>query len=348
MVRSERSGEQLVVSAQGHRVLLHVLGRHVEPGLRRDAQPLPLTQGIARGSPMSPQDLPVPVDEIPGNEMLPGVFLQERAVVSFGDEADVLAVTLFRVDKAVGLRDFPDLRLGQIPQRKQGVGQLLLRQKVEHVSLVLGGIRRLPEPRSVGCLRNTGIMARGQIVTAQLRSAPPQCPELQMHVAGNTGIGRSARFILRGKIRHHIPVKFPGKVERVMGDPQRAADSLGILHILQGAAAPLFRSVVQPHGHADAVISLLQQPQRRHGGVHSAAHSDHTFGHLLPPLCFISLSHRRHALSTAASAKKSPPRRRQALMRFVCCGHPSQFPGRSSGRRSGSRSAGLPPAGSAG
>ena len=72
-----------------------------------------------------------------------GVALHKGRIVPVGHEADVLAVVLPGGDKALEPGNFPNLGLGQLPQREEGVGQHLLGQGVQEIGLVLLDIRCL-------------------------------------------------------------------------------------------------------------------------------------------------------------------------------------------------------------
>ena len=83
------------------------------------------------------------VQKITGSIVLAGVALQKGDVVSVRYETDILTVMLPGCDEAMLRGDGPDLRLGQIAQRKQGVGKHILGQAVEKVGLILGSVRGL-------------------------------------------------------------------------------------------------------------------------------------------------------------------------------------------------------------
>ena len=228
---------------------------------------------------MPPEDLSIPVDKITGLIALSRKPLQKRAVVAVRHETDVLAVLFLRVDKAMGRSDLPNLCLGQVSQREQGVPELFLGQKIKDVGLILLRVRRLLKPQRISRRRNAGIVPRGDKVAAKFPGPLPHGLKFQVPVAVDAGIGGQARLIGRGKGPHHVPFKFPGEIQRVVGDSQPGADALGVFHIAQGAAGPLFAAAVELHGHTDALVSRLHQTQRRNGGIHASAHADHAGRH---------------------------------------------------------------------
>ena len=89
---------------------------------------------------MTAYHLPLKVQKIALRVGFPGVALQKRAVVPIGDKADILTVPFPGVDKAIFLSNFPNLRFCQITQRELDMGQLLLIEAGQKVSLILGGI----------------------------------------------------------------------------------------------------------------------------------------------------------------------------------------------------------------
>ena len=97
-------------------------------------------------------------------------MLQEGAVVSIGDKADILAVAAVGGGQAVFGGDGPDLVLGQITQGEDRAGQLLLAQSVQAVALVLFGVQGFPQqvPAGVRVPVDADVVSGGNFFTAQL------------------------------------------------------------------------------------------------------------------------------------------------------------------------------------
>ena len=131
-----------------------------------------------------------------------GVALQKSTEVAVRHEADVLAVVLAGVAEALGLRDVPDLRLGELPQRKQGPGQLALGHGGQHITLVPVPIRRFAQRPPAGrTVQDTAdVVAGGNIVKAQHLGPVQQSAEFHIAVAVDAGIGRGAGKVAAGKL----------------------------------------------------------------------------------------------------------------------------------------------------
>src|SRR4051812_10883880 len=97
---------------------------------------------------MLPHPLAVDIDDGPALRDPARPLTQSIPVVATGYEADLLALGLVGRHEAKVPRDRPDLRLGEIAQRKPRVLKLVLPETVEEVGLVLLGIARPQEARS--------------------------------------------------------------------------------------------------------------------------------------------------------------------------------------------------------
>ena len=102
---------------------------------------------------MLPQDVALLVQKRPVGIGLSRVAADKGGIVPVGDEADVLALVLFRVDESLLGGDGPDLVLGQVPQGEQTVDKLVLGQVIQHIALVLlrveGLVQQPPAAASV-------------------------------------------------------------------------------------------------------------------------------------------------------------------------------------------------------
>ncbi|MPM25823.1 hypothetical protein SDC9_72323 [bioreactor metagenome] len=131
--------------------------------------------------------------------------LDKGGIITIGSKADILTVPLFGVDQPVLLRNLPDLCFVETAQGKQGAAQLVLRQHVKKIALVLAAVQAaLQKPAArIFVLFHSGIMTRGQELTVERQRPLEQRPELYGPIADNTGIGRSPRLILRYEIRNY-------------------------------------------------------------------------------------------------------------------------------------------------
>ena len=100
------------------------------------------------------------------------------------------------IDEALRFRNLPDLGLGQLSQREQGVGQLLLGERIEDIALVLRPIHGLFQlPAAIGRLADPGIVAGGDEIAAQFPGPAVQPTEFQVAVAVDAGIGSASLLI---------------------------------------------------------------------------------------------------------------------------------------------------------
>src|ERR1700686_3087253 len=107
-----------------------------------NAESLALADGEVVNASVLAYDFAVCGDEIAGRlgqclALLGEVGIDEALVVAARDEADFLRVRLLRESEAVMSREFADLGLGHVAERKDRAAQLLLRQAEEEISLVL-------------------------------------------------------------------------------------------------------------------------------------------------------------------------------------------------------------------
>src|SRR5690349_16446778 len=150
----------MVVAPHDHELVrAKVLLRNV-PGLAGSAQAdaLALPDGVEGEADVLPEGPTCLVDDRPGQ--LRQVAVQELPERPLADEADTGRV-LLRVIWQSGLaRDAAHFGLAQAAQREQYPRELLLRQPMQEVALVLGRVLSLEQPiRAV--LLDAGVMSGG-------------------------------------------------------------------------------------------------------------------------------------------------------------------------------------------
>ncbi len=132
--------------------------------------------------------------------MLTGKILHEAGIVTVRHKADVLTVVLAGVDELVLFGNFPHLGLVQAAQRQPDVRQLLLRQVVEHIALILTFVQTLFEQEPAGglVLLHPGIVTRDHILHAVGFGPVQQMAELHIFIAVDAGVRGAAGFVARG------------------------------------------------------------------------------------------------------------------------------------------------------
>ena len=222
--------------------------------------------------------------EVTGNVLFSGVPPDEGGVVSVRDKADVLAVRLPGIEKALAAGNLPGLRFAESPQGEAGVGQLVLGQHIEYVTLVLAGVQGLFQQIPAVFLLNAGIVAGGDGIAAHEGRPVIETPEFQIAVAVNTGIGRPALLIGIGKSVHYLAAELIREVEHIVRHIQLAGHAAGILHIVQRAAGAAAGEAdvlvaVEGHGGAGAVPALPLHEVSGDAGINAAAHCNQCFFH---------------------------------------------------------------------
>ena len=167
--------------------------------------------------------------------------------------------------------------------------QVILREVIQHIALIFRLIQSTAklEPARALVERPTRIMAGRHIIEAQLRTAALQGGELQVPVAVDARVRRTAVQVRIAEPIDHLAAERPREVEREVLKPQPERHLSGILHIALAAASALAHHarapgagnlvVEQLHGDARGIIASITKQQRRHRTVHPAAHrNQHT------------------------------------------------------------------------
>ena len=170
--------------------------------------------------------------------------------------------------------------------------QLLLRQVVEHIALVLALIQTLFEQEPAGglVLLHPCVVTRDHILHAVGFGPVQQVAELHIFIAVDAGIRGAAGFVDADEFFNDLLPEVGGEIQYFIGDIQRKCYLGGVLDILFRAAgmkAGLAQHLVagEPHGDAGAVVARLLHQPCRHRTVHAAAHGNERPGLVLRGLC---------------------------------------------------------------
>ena len=283
VVRPENIGKQGFVGPHGDGVGGHVLGADIYRSAQGDAQTLALAQGVADSALVGAHSVSGQVQITARGIVLPGVALQEGGVISVGDEADVLTVPLPGVAETHFLGDGPDLLLGQFPQGKADVGELMLAEAGEEIALVLGAVHSLAKKIVAGIRvpADPGVMSCNHPVEAQVQGLFQQSAEFQLPVADDAGIGGGAGFVAADKVLQNPVPELGLKIKYFKGHIQALRNTAGVFRIVMVA----FSLCVKAHGNACTGDSGAFCQIGGDRTVHTAAHADQGFScfHSHPP-----------------------------------------------------------------
>ena len=156
---------------------------------------------------------------------------QERACVTVGDEADVVAVRLGGHRQPARRRLGPHLRLGGVAEREQRPVKLLAGEHGEHVGLILGQIRAAVQ----AAVHQPRVVAGADRVEAQGHRPVQHGRELDLLVAAQTRVGGSAGGVLGHKIVDDVSPEPFGEIPDVERDADHVGDPARVAGILQRA-----------------------------------------------------------------------------------------------------------------
>ena len=185
------------------------------------------------------------------------------------------------VCKARLLRLLSNFRLFKAADRQQQVRELLLRELIEHVALVLRAALAAQQPVTSArfVIADAGIVPRRDVVKAHLQRAVQKCTEFEAAVAVDARIRRAARAVLADEVIHHLARKKLVLVEDVKRHTETAGNTLRAVRLV----------AAERQRRARALVALLLQQKRGGGGIHAAAHGDQNFFLHLCPLIQILL-----------------------------------------------------------
>ena len=168
----------------------------------------------------------------------------------------------------------PHLGLGQLAHGEAHPRQLGLAEHVQHVGLVLGRVGTAAQTPLAVAPDDSGVVAGGDGVEAQLVGPAQEAVELEVAVALDARVGRAPGGV-GGDVRvDHVAVEVVGEVEDVVGDAELLGHPAGVLDVGHRAAARVAHAAPQLHGGADHVVALLEEQGGRHRRVDPARHGD--------------------------------------------------------------------------
>ena len=182
---------------------------------------------------MRADNIAVQVKERPRLRRFAGTVFNDLCVIAVRDKADVLTVVLAGVDKPGLGRNFARLGLAQCTERKLDSRKRLLRQIVEHITLILCLIKGLFENILPPCPLDAGIVPSGNITAVHDIGALEQLVEFQIAVAVNTGIRRDAVLVGVYEPVDHTLGELVLEIEDVIRHAEAVGHAARVLYIVK-------------------------------------------------------------------------------------------------------------------
>ena len=187
------------------------------------------------------------------------VTSQEIAEFALADEANAGRVFFLRGDQVQLFGDFTHLRLFQLADREQALGDLLVAQRIEEIALIFVAVQTAQQLAFAIHVCATHVVTGRDVVSAQIfRGEFQEGLKFDLFVAQNIRVRRAARFVLfQEQFKNVVPV-FCGKVNGVQFNAELIAYGLRVGEIRCGGAvflAIIFLPVL--HEQALHLIALL-------------------------------------------------------------------------------------------
>ena len=145
------------------------------------------------------------------------------------------------------------------------MGQLCLRQGVQHIALVLLPVISPQQQPASGFFIKfyIGVVARGNVVAAHPFRFGEQLPQLYILVAVHTRVRRPPAFILRNEMVYHILAETAAEIKHIMGEAQLLCRFFCVRHVGNATVAFLCKPdvfvVKHLQGDADHIITCFLQ-----------------------------------------------------------------------------------------
>ena len=238
------------VDVDGKARLAHTAGQ---------TEPFALTDGDQLDRGHGTDDDAFGVDDLACRERQP--IAEERAAPTGGrDEAHVLAVGLGCGTQPAGAGLSAHLILGGIAEGKQQPRQLGLREHVQHVALILGGIGTAPDrSRPVDVRHDASVMTGSDELDTEHRRALQQAIELEMAIAFDTRVRRTALRMCIDIGGHDVTLEVVREVEHVMVNTELLRYTTRVVDIGHRTAPGIALAAPQLHGDADNTMAALEQ-----------------------------------------------------------------------------------------
>ena len=190
---------------------------------------------------------------------------------------------LFCVDKAQLPGNGADFGFPQLSEREKRVRKLKLRERIEHIALILCFVNTLFKKKATAAFVKfiNCVMPGCNIVMLKLQRPFEQLIKLEVAVAVNAGVRRCAFLINVNEFSDNLFSEIIGKIENIKRYAELIGNTARILGILKRAAGffpdecvAVIKKAAVDSGRLPAVF---QKQICAYGAVNAAAHSYHNF-----------------------------------------------------------------------
>lgn len=192
-----------------------------------DAEPSALADSVEREAPVRSDHRAVAANDCSGGHRIRQIATQKFLRGLLGEEAEVLAFSVRFIEWNIEVpRERVDLGFEESAEREDRAGQLLLREPVEVVALILVGIRRLEEQAALSSVTHAlacdaRVMPRGDPCATVFPHECEQLPEFNLPVAAYARIRRPPLPVSRKERVDDLPLEFRFQIDYVVRDAER-------------------------------------------------------------------------------------------------------------------------------
>ena len=243
-----------------------------------------LTDGIMNDSFVPADDVSAHIDETSAFGGFARMKLGDTRIVAVRHEADILTVGLFCIDKSAFFGYLPRFAFAEISERKECFRELLLRHRIENITLVFCLVSGFFQQKSAVFALYFRIVTRGDEIAIEYICAVEEFFEFHISVAVDAGIRGHAAKIAFGKFIDDFLFEIMRKIENIMRHSEPVGYTARILRILErtagmkaGNACVLI--IIKLHRAADAGMSIIAEKLGGDARINAAAHC-HEYFHL--------------------------------------------------------------------
>ena len=287
---------QIIIGPKGDCIALRIDLCDIAAVGRRNSESSALSQRVMNDAFVAPQHISVGIHKVSRGTFLPAVAADKSGIIAVRNKAYILTVVLIGVLKTALRSDLPGRMLILIAQRELHVGQLLLGQNIENITLVFGRVHCFEQliASALFVIAHSCIVTGHQYIAAQFFHLLVQMLKFELSVALDAGIGRAAvKVFVDEGLDHFLPEQVL-IVHDMVGNPDLLCHAAGVLRILERTAG--IHQIhshnivfIQPHCAAHTIISLARHHPGSNAAVHAAAHRDQCSHLLIPfPVQYVS------------------------------------------------------------